>query len=328
MEAVTAGSSSNLTVASVSLVADVLVVGGNGFIGSHVVDALAARGHDVSVFDRFGAAPAIFDRGSVTAISGDFLNSGDVRRAVEGRDLVLHFLSTTDPASAEGDPTLDVRTNIMSSIALFEACVAAGVGKVVFASTGGAIYGDQERSVFRETDLTVPVSPYAIGKLAIENYLRYFRRAHGLASTVFRISNPYGPRQNPNKRQGVIPIFLRQLARGEPVTVYGDGSMVRDYVYVADLAEMVAGAVTAGTTQDLYNLGSGSGLSINQLLQAIESATGIEPVVVHAARPATFVDHVTLDTGRFTKEFGERDHTPLLVGIARTWDEIRAAEHG
>ncbi|EYR64781.1 UDP-glucose 4-epimerase [Actinotalea ferrariae CF5-4] len=305
--------------------ADVLVVGGNGFIGSHVVDALVARGHTVAAFDRFGPQPPLWSASGVRPIVGDFLNGDDVRRAVEGQEMVLHLLSTTDPATSEGDPTLDVRTNILSSIGMFSACAAAGVQKVYFASTGGAIYGDQPQTVFRETDLTLPVSPYAIGKLTIENYLRYFRRTQGLDSTVFRISNPYGPRQNPRKRQGVIPIFLRQIAAGEPLTVFGDGSMVRDYVYVADVAEMIAQAVTEGTSTDLYNLGSGVGLRLTELLSAIREVTGIESTVHHKPQPPTFVDHVTLDTSRFSEEFGAPRLTSLHDGIARTWQEIGAA---
>lgn len=303
--------------------ADALVIGGNGFLGSHVVDALAHRGHTVAAFDRFGVLKPQFTAPGVAALSGDFLNAADVRAAVAGRDVVLHFLSTTDPASAEDDPTLDIRTNIMSSVNLFEACADAGVGQVVFASTGGAIYGDQDLAVFREEDITVPVSPYAIGKQAIEGYLRYFRRKRGLASTVFRISNPYGTRQNPAKRQGVIPIFLRRLAQGLPLTVYGDGSMVRDYMYVEDMAQMVADAVTQGARRELYNLGSGVGTSLTELLACIAEATGLEPEVRHAPTPSTFVDHVTLDTSRFTAEFGTRPTTPLTEGIRRTWDEIR-----
>ena len=300
-----------------------LVIGGNGFLGSHVVDSLVARGHDVAAFDRFGLHSVQFAVSGVELIVGDFLNVADVRAAVRGRDVVLHFLSTTDPATAEGDPTLDIRTNIMSSVELFDACVDAGVAKVYLASTGGAIYGDQVRSVFKEEDVTIPVSPYAIGKQAIEGYLRYFRRKRGLDSTTFRISNPYGPRQNPTKRQGVIPIFLKRLAESRPVTVYGDGSMVRDYLYVEDMAGMVADAVTQGARRDLYNLGSGVGTSLTELLACINQATGLAPEVLHAVAPATFIHHVTLDTGRFTGEFGSGASTELTAGISRTWNEIR-----
>ncbi len=305
--------------------ADILVVGGNGFIGSHVVDALAGAGHRVSAFDRFGAESIRWSAAGVDPIAGDFLNVGDVRAAVAGRDYVVHLLSTTDPATAEDDPTLDIRTNVTSSIDLFQACVDSGVRSVVFASTGGAIYGDQGTDhAFTETDPTVPVSPYAIGKLTIENYLRYFGRKHRLTSTVLRLSNPYGPRQNPGKRQGIIPIFLRQLALGRPLTIFGDGTMVRDYIYVADLAAMFAAVVGRETSRSVYNLGSGVGHSVLDVLDAVRDVTGIDPEVVFRRRPATFVDRVVLDTRRFTDEFGRFPVRNLADGIAQTWNEICA----
>ena len=302
--------------------AKILVVGGNGFIGSYVVDALAVRGHDIAVFDRFGDSSPRYLATGVEAIAGDFLNVGEVRAAVRDREIVLHFLSTTDPASAEDDPTLDIRTNVTSSVDLFQICVEEGVRKVFFASTGGAIYGDQDEELFGESDQTLPVSPYAIGKLTIENYLRYFRRKHGLAYTVFRISNPYGPRQNPAKRQGVIPIFLRHVAHSEPVQVFGDGSMVRDYLYVEDLAEMVATAVTQGTTKDLYNLGAGMGNTVNEVIAAIRRATDREVTVTNTPTPPTFVHRVTLDIDRYVSEFGAPRLTGLDEGISKTWEEM------
>ncbi len=299
-----------------------LVIGGNGFIGSHVVDSLAGRGHQVTVFDRHRPGPSRFDARGVETVHGDFMNSADVRAALQGQEVVLHFLSTTDPASAQDDPTIDIRTNITSCVQLFAACADAGLSRVYFASSGGAIYGDQDRQVFAETDVTLPVSPYAIGKQTIESYLRYFRRTHGLESTSFRISNPYGPRQNPLKRQGVIPIFLRRVAEGAPLTVLGDGSMVRDYLYVADLAEMIAEVVTVGPQHDLYNLGSGVGTTITELVETIRDVTGQDVAVDHVPRPSTFVDHVVLSVARFEAEFSTRATTALADGVRLTWEEM------
>ena len=302
--------------------AECVVIGGNGFIGSHLVDELAARGHHVTAFDRFGHRAPQFAAQGVRVLSGDFLNTSDVRAAVADQDVVVHMLSTTDPATAEDDPTLDIRTNLLSSIDLFRACADAGVQRVVFASTGGAIYGDQDLRTFSEGSLTLPVSPYAIGKLAIENYLRYFRRKCGLDSISVRISNPYGPRQNPAKRQGVIPIFLRRLADGLPVTVYGDGSMVRDYVYISDVAAMVADVATGRPRYDLYNLGSARGTSLAEIIRAIGTVTGRHLECRYEPAPSTFIDHVTLTTDRFEAEFPSRPTTSLEEGIRRTWEDI------
>ncbi|MGY1605495.1 NAD-dependent epimerase/dehydratase family protein [Geodermatophilus sp. SYSU D00815] len=306
--------------------ADCLVIGGNGFIGSHVVDSLLRRGHSVAVFDRHRMGPPRWGDRPVEVVHGDFLNAADVRAALRGSQVVLHLLSTTDPATAQGDPTMDIRTNITSSVQLFDACVDAGVAHVYFASSGGAIYGDQDQQVFAETDVTLPVSPYAIGKQAIESYLRYFRRTQGLESTTFRISNPYGPRQNPLKRQGVIPIFLRRVLEGAPLTVFGDGSMIRDYLYVGDLAEMIAEVVSTGPEHDLYNLGSGVGTTIDEVVGTIREVTGRDVPVEHLPRPATFVDHVVLSVERFEKEFATRATTSLADGVRLTWEEM--LQHG
>ncbi|MDC4232652.1 NAD-dependent epimerase/dehydratase family protein [Actinomyces sp. B33] len=305
--------------------ADVLVIGGNGFLGSHIVDALAARGHRITAFDMY-SGEVHWDAPGVAVFDGNFLNTGDLRQAVRGHDVVLHMLSTTDPATAENDPTLDIRTNILGSVELFEICAQEGVEHLYFASSGGTIYGDREQGRFHEDDPTLPVSPYGIGKLAIENYMRFFERKHALASTSLRIANPYGTRQNPHKRQGIIPIFLRNALHGEPLTVMGDGTMYRDYIYVNDLASIVAAVVTQGATGHTYNLGSGQATSVNEIVDSIRRVTGLDPRVEHRPTPPTYVHGSVLDTTRITEEFGPFTLTPLDQGIDKTWQEIRA--HG
>lgn len=303
-----------------------VVIGGNGFIGSHVVDELIRKGHEVTVFDRFDDDPTYVGT-PVREIVGDFLNNGDVKGAVSGQEVVFHLLSTTTPATAEEDPLIDVRTNIPGSIDLFRAAVDAGVGHVYYASSGGAVYGSHTQGAVSEEAVAAPVSPYAIGKLAIEQYLAYFERKFGLRSTIFRISNPFGPRQHPLRRQGVIPIFLRNLADGRPLTVYGDGSMVRDYIYVTDLAEMLVTPLGRDTSHRVYNIGSGTGHSVNEIIAGIREATGLEPTLVRKDVPSTFVDRITLDVTRFHEEFGAVvEPTALLDGIQATWDEIRSQD--
>ena len=303
--------------------ASALVIGANGFLGSHLVDALTAAGHEVTAFDRFSSQEPTFDATGVTVVRGEFLSRGDLEAAVAGQRLVFHFLSSTNPATAERDPTLDIRTNVAQTVELLEACVAAGTERVYFASTGGAIYGPQGRSEYIEDDHTLPVSPYAIGKLAIENYLRYFRVVHGLSSTILRISNPYGTRQRPHKRQGLIPIALRQIALGRPVDRFGDGSMVRDYLYVEDLVAMIGSLVATTPHFDTYNLGSGTGHSVTEILEALRRVTDVDFEIRQLAVPRTFVDRVVLDTTRFRTEFAVAPLTDLDEGIRRTFDEIK-----
>jgi UDP-glucose 4-epimerase len=303
-----------------------VVVGANGFIGSHLVDTLVAAGHTVTAFGRFGDGGPAFTAKGVTVIRGDFLNRADLELAVDGADAVFHFLSTTSPATAENDPLLDIRTNLAHTVELLEACVAASVSDFYFASTGGAIYGPQGLSEYSEADATHPVSPYGIGKLSIENYLRYFEVMHGLRSTSLRISNPYGTRQHENSRQGLIPIALRQILAGEPVVRFGDGSMVRDYLYVEDLTRMILSMVGNSRAHRVYNLGSGKGHSVSEVLSSLRRVTGIDFAVAERPVPPTFVDRVILDTSRFRSEFGNFELTKLDEGIGRIFEEM--SNHG
>jgi len=309
-------------------VASVVVVGANGFIGSHLVDALVSEGHEVTAFDRFSSIEPTFTTRSVRLLQGEFLSRADLESAVAGQEYVFHVLSTTTPASSESDPTLDIRTNVAQTVELLESSAAAGVRKFYFASTGGAIYGDQGKAEYSESDRALPVSPYGIGKLAIEHYLRYFKATHGLDSIALRISNPYGPRQRPGRKQGLIPISLRRMLKGEAVTRFGDGSMVRDYLYVEDLARMLAPLVGRETEFSLYNVGSGIGYSVNEVLATLAKVSGVDVDVVERPVPPTFVQRVVLDTSRFMGEFGAPHLTSLEQGARLTLEEIGGPDYG
>lgn len=307
--------------------AKTLVIGANGFIGSHLVDALHLEGHQVSAFDRFRSERSNLFRKAATPITGDFLSRSDIERAVAGQDYVFHFLSTTTPATAENDPTFDLRTNVAQTVELLEACVEASVKHFYFASTGGAIYGSQGKSQYFETDRALPISPYGIGKLTIENYLSYFKAKHGLDSTVFRISNPYGGRQRANRKQGLIPIALRQIALRQPVIRLGDGQMVRDYIYVDDLVGMIAKVVGQTPEHHVYNMGSGRGHTVSEVLESLRRVTGEDFDIIEQPKPPTFVDRVVLDTRRYRDEFGQSPLTPLDEGIRKTYVHIQEQIH-
>jgi len=296
-----------------------LVIGANGFIGSYLVDALAAAGHTVAAFDRFSSGIASYAAADVRPIVGDFLNSDDLRKALIGQDFVFHFLSTTSPAIAEDEPTLDIRTNVSQSVELFRMCVASGVKKVFFASTGGAIYGNQPVDLLSEMSPTLPVSPYAISKLTLENYLRYYRVKHGLDYVSLRISNPYGPRQHPQRKQGLIPIALRHIAEEESVTQFGSGSMTRDYIFVEDLARMIALMPGTRSASQVYNLGSGIGKTVTQVLDTIREVTQRDFAIREIATPTTYLERSVLDTSLFTSEYDVGELFTLSEGVRKTW---------
>jgi UDP-glucose 4-epimerase len=299
-----------------------LVVGANGFIGSHLVDKLVQKGEDVRAFDRFGEKPVNFlPNDHIEQVAGNFLNRADLNSALEGIDYVFHLVSTTTPATAENDPLIDIETNIRMSVEFLEECAEHNVKKVIFASSS-SVYGDiDSNEPISETVAPEPVSPYTIGKLTIEHYLRYFKRKHNLNSVSYRISNPYGERHSPINRQGVIPIFLHRIANNEPITLLGDGSMVRDYLYVEDLAGLIA-ASFEDAKMPLYNLGSGQGVSLNELIETIKNVTQREIQIEQSPKPPTFVQKVVLDISRFKNEFGIAPKTSLEDGIRKTWEYV------
>jgi len=301
-----------------------LVIGANGFLGSRLTDALVAAGHRVTAFDRFSRGTRAFSSADLTVVPGDFLSVADLAAAVEGQDDVFHFLSTTTPATVDGDPTIDLRTNVAQSVELLALCARAGIRRLFYASSGGAIYGPRPGASFVEDAPVAPISPYGIGKLAVERYIDYYAATAGLSAVSLRISNPYGTNPNPSKRQGVIPITLNRILRSEPVVRLGDGSMVRDYIHVDDLVRRILRMVDADPRHRVYNLGSGRGTSVAEVLETVRTVVGREFPVRTAPKPATFVDHVVLDVSRYVEEFGADDDLSLTEGIARTWREMTA----
>ncbi len=303
-----------------------LVLGANGFIGSHLVDALIQQNHFVRCFDRYTNPSVIWadqNNSHIEIFDGDFASPQSIEAALDSIDYVFHFISTTNPFSSEKNPKIDLTTNIPFSIELFELCAKKNIKRIIFPSTS-AIYGDHAgQELFREDDCPLPVSPYAIGKLAIESYLRFYNKKIDLPYLVLRIANPFGPRQNPQSNQGVIATFLHAAAQSEPITIYGDGSMVRDYLYIEDLAEMIVGLFQKETKYSVYNLGSGVGQSIQEIAATVEKVTGHPLAKKFIEAPASFVKKVVLDTSRLTSEFEVAPKTSLEDGIRKTWEYIQ-----
>ena len=302
-----------------------LVLGGNGFIGTHLVDGLLEEGWPVRIYDRstnrFRATPR-----SAEYVEGELGNHGLIREAVEGMEVVFHFVSTTIPKTSNDDPIYDVRSNLVDALQLLESCVEAGVRKVVFASSGGTVYGRPRKVPVTENHPTDPITSYGIVKLAVEKYLGLFEHLHGLDYAALRISNPYGPYQDPVGQQGVVPVFLNRLRTGQPVTIWGDGSVVRDYLYVSDLVEALKLAAQSGTRQRILNVGSGRGTSLKELVAIIAEVTGERPTVEYVPGRALDAPANVLDVTRAREELGWNPTTDLTEGIERTWDWVRTLD--
>jgi UDP-glucose 4-epimerase len=300
-----------------------IVTGGAGFIGSHVVDALVARGDDVLVVDNLSsgrrdnvhpdARLAVADVREGEAIGATF---GEARPEV-----CFHLAAQADVRVSVADPVLDFDVNAGGTLRVLQAAGEHGT-QVVFASTGGAIYGECDAPASEDAPRR-PLSPYGASKLAGEEYLGVYNRLHGTTHVSLRYGNVYGPRQDPHGEAGVVAIFLGRLARGEAPRVYGDGRQERDYVFVADVVEAtLAGVGRAG----VFNVGTGMATSVLELLEGCTRVTGLDVAPVFDPPRVGELQRSVLDPVLAERELGFRARTALEEGLAATWKFIREAE--
>jgi UDP-glucose 4-epimerase len=299
----------------------VLVLGGGGFIGSAVCDGLLKAGHILRVFERPRIKPyRQFGPGeNIEWCNGDLLSAADMRAALAGVDTVVHLVSTTLPKGSNEDTIFDVQTNVIGTLQVLNLMVELGVRRVVFISSGGTVYGVPATLPIDEDHATNPVVSYGITKLMVEKYLALYSRVHGLLSIVLRVSNPYGPRQRIETAQGAIGVFVHKALTGQVVQIWGDGTVVRDYVHVSDVASAFCAAVAySGARAATFNIGSGRGESLLDVVAAIERHLG-RPIQVEFL-PSRSIDVPVniLDVSRARAELPWHASVPLDEGIRDT----------
>lgn len=298
----------------------VLVTGGAGFIGSHVVEALLVRGDEVAVVDSLatGRRENVPERAA--------LHVRDVREPLgdlfaELRpEAVFHLAAQADVRVSVERPVEDAEVNVLGTVRVLEAARPYG-SQVVFASTGGAIYGECERGPAAESAPLAPVSPYGAAKLAGEEYLRTYNRLYGTIHVSLRYGNVYGPRQDPRGEAGVVAIFLGALAAGETARIFGDGLQTRDYVYVGDVARATLSAL--GLEGGVYNVGTGRETSVVELYELCRRVTGVDRAPEHVAPRLGELRRSALDPERAASELGFRAMVGLEDGIEATWEWLR-----
>ena len=299
-----------------------LVTGGAGFIGSHVVEALVARGDEVHVVDDLSKGKREQVPAAATLHVHDIREPLDALVRETGAQAIVHLAAQADVRVSVGDPALDASVNVLGTVNVLEAARLVDA-RVVFASTGGAIYGECERPA-RESDPCLPLSPYGAAKLAGEGYLGAFARLYGKPHVSLRFGNVYGPRQDPHGEAGVVAIFLGRLKDGAACRIFGDGSQSRDYVYVEDVARATLAALD-GAAGGVFNVGTGTATSVVDLYEICRSTVGTDAAPVHeAARPGELGRSV-LDGELAATTLGFRPEIALASGIAMTWESIRSA---
>ena len=302
---------------------NVLVLGGNGFIGSHLVDALLLAGHQVRVLDRRSE----LHRPPLPQVEyrlGNWADTPFLCDALEGIEFVYHLVSTTLPSTSNLDPIADIEGNLVNTLKLLQLMVQKGVVRILFLSSGGTVYGIPSRSPIPETHALQPICSYGVVKVAIEQYLFMFQALHGLKPIIIRASNPYGERQGHDGVQGVINTVLKKIILGENIDIWGDGSVVRDFIHISDLVDLCIKASVRDCV-GVLNAGSGIGCSIDQVLRVVMDATQRRITAVFLQGRAYDVPSVVLDISKAADTLGWHPRVSLSDGVAQTWRWMQAS---
>lgn len=295
----------------------ILVTGGAGFIASHVVDRYIANGHAVAVLDNLSTGSRANVNPKATFFEVGLLDEGldDVFEKFKP-EAVSHHAAQVNVRKSVDDPAYDAQVNVLGSIRLYDAAVRHGCRKVIYASSGGACYGEPETLPAPEETPVRPLCPYGASKYTAEVYLGVYARLYGLAYTVLRYANVYGPRQDPHGEAGVVAIFSEMMIQGRRPSIFGDGSKTRDYVYVEDIAEANVLALNGGDG-GVYNVGAGRQITDNEIFTAIRDAVGVDITPIYSDFRKGEVAHIALDASRIKRELGWTAKVPLEAGIPK-----------
>jgi UDP-glucose 4-epimerase len=301
-----------------------VVIGGGGFLGSHLAEALLNLHHKVVVLDR-PKTPYLDElaKQGASIAAGDFLDPEFIKETLIDVEVVYHFASTTVPKTSNENPIYDIETNLKGAINLFNAAKDAGVKKVVYSSSGGTVYGVPKEIPINEDHSTSPICSYGIVKLAVEKYLHWFWTLYGLDYCILRMSNVYGDRQPANGVQGIIPTIIDKGLRNQEINIWGDGTIIRDYIHVSDVVTAFLKASTHQGQESIFNISSGQGHSIIEIINMIEALLKQPLQIVHTPGVASDVLVNILDNSRAKVYLNWTPQMNFGDGISRTFQYMR-----
>jgi UDP-glucose 4-epimerase len=302
----------------------ILVTGGAGFIASQIADAFLSEDHEVHILDNLSTGFEKNINPKAHFIKSD-ISSPAILEIFEREkfDVVNHHAAQIDVRKSVNDPIFDANTNILGTINLLQACIKTGVKKFMFASTGGAVYGEQEYFPADEHHPTNPISPYGITKLTIEKYLFFYRNEYGLNHTILRYANVYGPRQNPFGEAGVVAIFANKLIKNENPVINGEGKQTRDYVFVEDVVK--ANIITLNSkTSNIFNVGTGIETSVNELFSILNSIAGGKAIEKHGPTPKGEQSRSVITSEKLFSEFNWKPSIKIEEGLKKTFDSFNS----
>lgn len=300
----------------------ILLLGGAGFIGTNLVIELSkTKQNEITVVDRkeqYFEPLKELGLSNVSFVESDFTLETDYVSLLKDYELVYHLVSTTIPGTSNQHISEELVANVVTTSKILEASVTAGVKKMVFISSGGTVYGKEVDCPIKETALTRPITSYGVQKISIENLLYLYNYMYGLDYRIIRLANPYGPYQRPNGMLGAVTTFTYKALKSEEIIVYGDGSVVRDYIYIDDSIRAIENIVKGDNKHKVFNVGSGYGTSVRQVLDAVENALGCKLNITYKEARAVDVPVNYLDISRYEKYYGKLNPLPLSEGIRKT----------
>ena len=298
---------------------NIIIFGGAGFIGTNLTFRLSeCRQNQITVVDRRMDYFCFDDKANVSKVIDACDNASDFDELVRGQDIVFHMVSTTIPSTSNYHIATEIESNVIMTVKLLDACVKNKVKRVVFLSSGGAVYGNVSECPIAEEVNTFPINSYGLQKVTIEKLLYLYWHMYKLDYRVVRLSNPYGPYQRPNGKLGVITNFVYKALNGQEVSVYGDGTVIRDFLFIDEAITAIETLACEDSQYKLYNVGSGTGKSINELLNIIENVLDTKiNVQYHEGRDVDVKENI-LDISRYTREYGAICHMTIEEGIKRT----------